>query len=113
MTTVLDILDYGNLDRIWIERTEQTVREGRRKVQKSMFDMHIIRSADNGTTYEDTIDHLSESEREVTGLVFALAGYLGYRVFDPRPFPSLMKVLERERVTVGEPRLLPFACPPA
>ncbi|MDS0295103.1 archaea-specific SMC-related protein [Halogeometricum luteum] len=86
MDTVLDILDYGNLDRIWIERTEQTVREGRRKVQKSMFDMHIIRSADNGATYEDTIDHLSESEREVTGLVFALAGYLVHDVHETVPF---------------------------
>jgi peptidoglycan hydrolase CwlO-like protein len=86
MDTVLDILDYQNLDRIWIERTEQTVREGRRKVQKSMFDMHIIRSTADGTTYEDTIDHLSESEREVTGLVFALAGYLVHDVHETVPF---------------------------
>ena len=86
MDTVLDILDYRNLDRIWIERTEQTVREGRRKVQKSMFDMHIIRSTADGTTYEDTIDHLSESEREVTGLVFALAGYLVHDVHETVPF---------------------------
>ncbi|RYJ13156.1 chromosome segregation protein SMC [Halogeometricum borinquense] len=86
METVLDILDYDNLDRIWIERTEQTVREGRRKVQKSVFDMHIIRSTDDGATYEDTIDHLSESEREVTGLVFALAGYLVHDVHETVPF---------------------------
>jgi DNA repair exonuclease SbcCD ATPase subunit len=86
MDTVLDILDYRNLDRIWIERTEQTVREGRRKVQKSMFDMHIIRSTADGATYEDTIDHLSESEREVTGLVFALAGYLVHDVHERVPF---------------------------
>jgi hypothetical protein len=41
-----------------------------------MFDLHVIRSTGEGTTYEDSISHLSESEREVTGLVFALAGYL-------------------------------------
>jgi chromosome segregation ATPase len=89
METVLDILDYENLDRIWIERTEKTVREGRRKVQKSVFDMHIIRSTADGTTYEDTIDHLSESEREVTGLVFALAGYLVHDVHETVPFMLL------------------------
>ncbi|SFR67834.1 archaea-specific SMC-related protein [Halogeometricum limi] len=86
MDTVLDILDYENLDRIWIERTEQSVREGRRKVQKSVFEMHIIRSTADGKTYEDTIDHLSESEREVTGLVFALAGYLVHDVHETVPF---------------------------
>ena len=50
---------------------------------------------------------------ERDGNTFALAGFLVYRVFDPRPYPSLMRVLEREGVTVGEPLALPFACPPA
>ncbi|CDK38561.1 kinetochore-Ndc80 subunit Spc25 [Halorubrum sp. AJ67] len=64
METVLDILDYENLDRIWIERRETRVREGRRKVTRTRFDLHIVRSSPDGTAYEDTVDHLSESERE-------------------------------------------------
>lgn len=86
MEIVLDLLDYANIDRIWIERTKEQVREGRRKVSKSVFDLHIIRSTESGVTYEDTIDHLSESEREVTGLVFGLAGYLVHDVHEKVPF---------------------------
>ena len=85
METVLDILEYENLDRIWIERRQAEVREGRSKVTKTHFDLHIVRSAADGAAYEDTIDHLSESEREVTGLVFALAGYLVHDVHEVVP----------------------------
>ena len=100
MDSVLDILDYSNLDRIWIERTEKQVREGRRKVEKSTFDLHVVRSTETGATYEDTIDHLSESEREVTGLVFALAGYLVHDVYEKVPFMLLdsLEAVDSERI---------------
>ena len=100
METVLDLLDYANLERIWIDRTEQNVREGRRKVTKSVFNLHVIRSTESGTTYEDTIDHLSESEREVTGLVFALAGYLVHEVYDYVPFILLdsLEAIDSDRI---------------
>ena len=100
MATVLDILGYANIERIWIERTERTVREGRRTVQKNIFDLHIVRSADSGSTYEDTVDHLSESEREVTGLVFALAGYLVHDVHETVPFMLLdsLEAVDSERI---------------
>ncbi|SIR64579.1 AAA domain-containing protein [Haladaptatus litoreus] len=100
MARVLDLLDYENLERIWIERTERNVREGRRKVTKSVFELHIIRSTESGATYEDTIDHLSESEREVTGLVFALAGYLVHEVYDHVPFILLdsLEAIDSNRI---------------
>jgi chromosome segregation ATPase len=86
MNAVLDLLYYENLERIWIERTQETVREGRRKVDQDKFTLHVIRSTESGTVYEDTVDHLSESEREVTGLIFALAGYLVHEVYETVPF---------------------------
>jgi len=86
MESVLSILGYENLERIWIERKQERVKEGRRRVEKSVFDLHVVRSTDDGTTYEDSIDHLSESEREVTGLIFALAGYLTHDVYETCPF---------------------------
>jgi len=89
MDTVLEMLDYENIARIWLERTEQQVREGRQKVSKSIFDLHIIRQTESGTTYEDSITNLSESEREVTGLIFALAGYLAHDVYETVPFMLL------------------------
>lgn len=100
METVLELLEYANIERIWLERRETKVREGRRKVMKSVFDLHVIRSTEGGTTYEDTIAHLSESEREVTGLVFALAGYLAHDVHEHLPFMLLdsLETIDSNRI---------------
>jgi chromosome segregation ATPase len=100
METVLELLDYANIARIWLERRETQVQEGRRKVAKSVFDLHVIRSTESGATYEDTIAHLSESEREVTGLVFALAGYLAHDLHESMPFMLLdsLETIDSERI---------------
>jgi DNA repair exonuclease SbcCD ATPase subunit len=100
MADVLDTLEYENLARVWIERRLKTVREGRRNVEKSSFELHIVRTTESGGTYEDTIDHLSESEREVTGLVFALAGYLVHDVHETVPFMVLdsLEAIDSERL---------------
>lgn len=55
-------------------------------------------------------DLLMALERE--GRTFALSGFLNFPQFDPRPFPSLMKILEREKVKRPPPVPLPFACQP-
>jgi chromosome segregation ATPase len=100
METVIDILEYENLERIWIERREAEIRDGRRKVNKTQFYLHTVRTAADGTVYEDTIDHLSESEREVTGLVFALAGYLVHDVHEEVPFIILdsLEAIDADRI---------------
>jgi TolB-like protein len=59
----------------------------------------------------DAIALLQPLERD--GRTYALAAMLSYPQFDPRPFPSLMRVLEREKVQRSLPVTLPFACPPA
>ena len=100
MDTVLDLLDYENLERIWIERTETRVRDGREKVSKTAFELHVVRRTDGGTSYEDTVGHLSESEREVTGFVFALAGFLAHEVYETVPFMLLdsMEAIDANRI---------------
>jgi predicted nucleic acid-binding Zn-ribbon protein len=100
MNTILDLLQYDNIDRIWIERVEREVREGRRKVTRNAFELHVIRSTASGTVYEDTVSNLSESEREVTGLVFALAGYLAHEVYEVVPFILLdsLEAIDSERI---------------
>jgi chromosome segregation ATPase len=100
METVLDLLGYANLERIWIERTEHEVSQGRRTVTQRTFDLHVIRSTDSGAAYEDTVDHLSESEREVTGLVFALAGYLVHAVYETVPVMLLdsLEAIDADRI---------------
>ena len=100
MDAILDIMEYENLERIWIERVERTVREGRQKVDKTAFELHIVRTTDNGAAYEDTIEHLSESEREVTGLIFALAGYLVHDLHETVPFMLLdsLEAIDSNRI---------------
>ncbi|WP_418279816.1 archaea-specific SMC-related protein [Halorubrum sp. DTA98] len=108
METVLQILEYDNLDRVWIDRRETEVREGRRKVTRTRFDLHIVRSGADGSAYEDTVDHLSESEREVTGLVFALAGYLVHDVHEVVPFVVLdsLEAIDSDRIA----RVVDYFC---
>ncbi|PSP81212.1 chromosome segregation protein SMC [Halobacteriales archaeon QS_4_69_225] len=100
MDTVLELLDYDNLDRIWVERVETETRQGRHRVTTSEFRLHIVRSTEDGVAYEDRLKHLSESEREVTGLIFALAGYLAHHVYEDVPFIILdsLEAIDSERI---------------
>lgn len=100
MAEVLDILGYENIERVWIERTQRSVQQGRQVVDESAFELHIVRSMDDGTVYEDTIAHLSESEREVIGLVFALAGYLVHEVYETVPIMLLdsLEAIDADRL---------------
>jgi DNA repair exonuclease SbcCD ATPase subunit len=83
MAAVLDNLEYDNIERIWIERKTGTGRN------ESTFDLHTVRESDDGAVYEDTTDNLSESEREVIGIVVGLAGYLVHDVHKTVPFMLL------------------------
>lgn len=100
MDAVLNIMEFENIDRIWIERTEEQVRKGRQKVTETVFDLHVVRSTSDGVTYEDQIDNLSESERETTGLIFALAGYLVHNVYEQMPFILLdsLEAIDSDRI---------------
>lgn len=100
MDAVLEALGYDNLARIWIERSTEQTKAGRRTVEQSVFRLHIVRQTDDGRTYQDSIDHLSESEREVTGLVFALAGYLVHEVYEEVPVMILdsLEAIDSERI---------------
>ena len=103
MDDLLDILSYGNIERIWLERTDtpdDPVHNSDDSVTGSTFTLHVVRSTDGGTVYEDTVGHLSESEREVTGLVFALAGYLVHDVYEEVPFMLLdsLEAIDAERI---------------
>ncbi|WP_256301727.1 archaea-specific SMC-related protein [Haloarchaeobius salinus] len=100
MEEILKLLEYNNLDRIWLKRRETEVREGRQKVTKTVFDLHVVRQTENGTSYEDTVENLSESEREVTGLIFALSGYFAHDVYETVPFMLLdsVEAIDADRI---------------
>lgn len=90
MESILDRLAYENIARIWIERRVPENQRG--EVKTGEFKLHIVRETDDGAAYEDTVDTLSESEREVTGLIVALAGYLVHDVAEYVPFILLDSV---------------------
>jgi chromosome segregation ATPase len=100
MEALLDRLGYDNIERIWIEPAERSVREGGQRVTERTFDLHVVRRSGTGTTYEDTVEHLSESERELVGLVVALAGYLVHDVRERVPFMLLdsLEMIDGERL---------------
>lgn len=108
MEDVLDLLQYENIERVWIERkvkdtTNSTVQEG-------TFDLHVVRESD-GTVYDDTVDHLSQSEREVIGLMVALSGYLTHDVADEVPFLLLdsVEAIDSERLVALVEYMADFA----
>ena len=67
---------------------------------RTRFELHIVRVGESGSVYEDSVDHLSESEREVTGLIFALAGYLVHDVHEEVPFIILdsLEAIDSNRI---------------
>ncbi|MFC4405950.1 archaea-specific SMC-related protein [Haloarchaeobius iranensis] len=89
MAKILELLEYENITRVWIDRRERETRRGRETVQETVFELHVVREADSGGAYEGTIDTLSESEREVVGLVVALAGYLVHDLHETVPIMLL------------------------
>jgi len=92
MGRVLDRLGYRAVERVWIER-----REGD---EGTVFDLQVVRTADDGTVYRAAVDTLSKSEREVVGLVIALAGYLVYDVAETIPVVVVdaIEMLDAERI---------------
>jgi predicted nuclease with TOPRIM domain len=92
MDAVLDALAYENLERIWLEAQADDGRGGGQTGDGRRFELHVVRTSEDGTAYEDTVETLSESEQQVTGLVFALAGYLAHDVYESVPFMLLDSV---------------------
>ncbi|MFW5949798.1 MAG: archaea-specific SMC-related protein [archaeon] len=81
MDLLLEVLEYGNVQRLWIERL---LGDGTSDRAES-FELHVVRS-DDGEVYESDLATLSESEREVAGLVLALSGYIVHEVYETVPF---------------------------
>ncbi|MXR51926.1 chromosome segregation protein SMC [Halovenus sp. WSH3] len=94
MATLLELLGYENIERIWIKRLDPEEQP------RPSFELRIVRTTEDGTAYQDSIDHLSESEREVTGLVFALAGYLVHDLHESVPVMVLdsLEAIDSERI---------------
>jgi chromosome segregation ATPase len=96
MQQVINELEYENIERVWIERLGDTTKPSSR----TDFELHVVRSTADGAAYEDTIDTLSKSEREVVGLVVALAGYIAHDVSSELPIVVIdaVEMLDADRI---------------
>lgn len=94
MADLIELLEYRNIARVWIER--KGVEDG----AESTFDLHVVRETADGTVYEDSVETLSESEREVIGIVVALVGYIVHDVPETVPFLLLdsVEMIDGERL---------------
>lgn len=96
--TVIELLGYENIERVWIER--KAGDSANESAEDSTFELHIVRTAEGGAVLEDTVEHLSESERELVGLTVALAGYLAHDVHESVPLMLLdsLEAIDAERI---------------
>lgn len=79
MDDLVELLGYDNISRVWLERIADEGQE------VSAFEIHLVRESESGTVYEDSLDNLSESEREIIGIVVALSGYLVHDIAEEVP----------------------------
>jgi predicted nucleic acid-binding Zn-ribbon protein len=75
---VLDDLAFEDIERIWLER--QTGDHDDPSEEDPAFVVHLARTDDEGVVHRTRIATLSDSEREVVGLVLALAGYRAHDI---------------------------------
>jgi len=94
MEDLIELLDYRNIARVWVQRHVDEGETG------SEFVLHIVREDEEGSVYEDTAETLSESEREVIGVVVALAGYLVHDIDRNVPFIIFdsVEIIDGERM---------------
>ena len=83
MDEVISELAFENISRVWVERYVET---NDHKTRADGFNLHIVRTTDDGAAYEDTVGTLSTSEREVIGIVLGVAGYIVHDVHETVPF---------------------------
>lgn len=93
MAATVERLEYDTLERVWLERSPSD--DG-----TSTFTLKILRSTGNVMTHRDGIDRLSESEREVIGVIFALTGYIVHDVCETTPFVLLdsIEAIDSDRI---------------
>jgi len=97
MDELLSILGYGNIARVWIERVGTGGSNGQ---AADRFELHVVRETEEGAGYEDLVENLSESERELIGLVVGLVGYQVHRVYETVPVMLLdsLEAIDSDRI---------------
>lgn len=96
LETVVDLLDYENIEMVRVD----TKYSGPQQDRDTEFDLTISRHTDATTYVDNDLDHFSESERAVLGLVVALAAYLVHDVGEIVPVIALdaIEMIDAEKI---------------
>ena len=99
-------------------RLRQACAEGRLDEAQAVFEGQISKEDHNEQWLALLLMGQPEAAAELlqpfeaAGNTYALASYLSYPQFDPRPYPGLMRVLTSEGLDPKVLRPIPFACAP-
>jgi len=101
-------------------RARQACAEGRRAEVEAIYDAidkndsylnptrwHLLLLLGRDHEAVNVLRPIAES-----GVTYQMATYLGYRKFDPQPFPTVMAVLKREGINRPPAANVPYKCPP-
>jgi septal ring factor EnvC (AmiA/AmiB activator) len=92
MDELLEYLEYDNVARVWLEK--KTSSDG-----ETQFILNVTREDD--AVYEDRVSNLSESEREIVGLMAATVGHTVHNVEDVFPLMVLdsLEAIDASRIS--------------
>ncbi|NCO19412.1 MAG: hypothetical protein GW900_05080 [Gammaproteobacteria bacterium] len=99
-------------------RLRQACAEGRLDEAQAVFETQISKENQNERWLALLLMGRTEAAAELlrpleeAGNTYALASYLIYPQFDPRPYPGLMRILASEGMEPRALRPIPFACSP-
>ena len=81
---------------------EEFVEEYRKGEVLLWISYHLLGQQDTASSVLVAYDQANQ--------LYALSSYLVYPYFDPKPFPNLMEVLERQGIDRPAPIDIPFRC---
>ncbi|WP_206212374.1 hypothetical protein [Wenzhouxiangella sp. XN79A] len=106
---LMDLPPQGKL----VLQIRQACAEGRVHDAVALFEEDA--EAQNNWFVLGTLSRTEEAaaalrQAEIENGTHGLLNYLLYPQFDARQFPSMVRLLERERIEIREPTPIPFAC---
>lgn len=92
MDDLIPLLNYQNIEQVQITK--------KRRHGETAFDLELVRETADGAVMHDTLENLSESEREVVSIAFSLSGYLAHDIAEEMPFVLIdsIEMIDGQRI---------------
>lgn len=92
MDDLIPLLNYQNIEQVQITK--------KRQHGETVFDLELVRETADGAVMHDTLENLSESEREVVSIAFSLSGYLAHDIAEEMPLVLIdsIEMIDGQRI---------------